>query len=44
MAKAEIDNLTAAGQWLESSQINAAMMLIKKQFPNIGGLYDTTLG
>lgn len=33
-----------ARQCLESFQINEAMMLIKKQFPNIRGLYDTTLG
>lgn len=36
--------MTVAGQWLESPQINAAMMLIKMQFPYVGGLFDTTLG
>jgi hypothetical protein len=36
--------VTVAGQWLESPQINAAMTLIKMQFPYVGGLFDTTLG
>jgi hypothetical protein len=44
LSKAEIEDITVPGYWLESSHINAAINLIKHQFPNIGGLYDTTLG
>jgi hypothetical protein len=44
LSEADIENVTVAGQWLESPQINAAMMLIKMQFPYVGGLFDTTLG
>lgn len=44
LSKAEIEDITVPGYWLESSHINAAINLIKHQFPNIGGLNDTTLG
>jgi hypothetical protein len=43
-SKAEIEDITVPGYWLESSHINAAINLIQHQFPNIGRLFDTTLG
>ena len=44
LSKADSDDITVEGHWLESNHVNAPMNLIKRQFPSIGRLYDSTLG
>lgn len=38
------DILKQPNQMLTDTEINAAQILLKKQFPNIPGLQDTVLG
>ena len=40
----KLDKAIKEGKWLGDIHINAALKMIKSQFPSLAGLYDSLLG
>ena len=44
LTKSDLDILEDRGKWLNCKLVNVGVLMLRKQFPNMHGLYDVTLG